>query len=48
MGISTEHFDPYASQRGPRTARRRPLEEVMVNDSAFNRGHLKKRLYEEG
>jgi hypothetical protein len=47
-GISTEHFDPYASQRGPRTARRTPLDEVMVEDSTFNRGHLKKRLYEEG
>jgi hypothetical protein len=47
-GISTDHFDPYASQRGPQTARRRPLEEVMVEDSTFNRGHLKKRLYEEG
>jgi hypothetical protein len=47
-GISTEHFDPYAHQRGPRTARRIPLEEVMVENSTFNRGHLKKRLYEEG
>lgn len=47
-GISTEHFDPYASQRGPRTAKRRPLEEVMVEDSSFNRGHLKKRLYDDG
>ena len=47
-GISTAHFDPYAYQRGPRTARRQPLEEVMVEDSAFNRGHLKNRLYEEG
>jgi hypothetical protein len=47
-GISTEHFDPYASQRGPRKAMRRPLEEVMVEDSSFNRGHLKARLYEEG
>lgn len=46
--ISTEHFDPYAYQRGPRTSKRRRLEEVMVEDSSFNRGHLKKRLYEEG
>ena len=47
-GISTAHFDPYARQRGPRTARRIPLAEVMVENSSFNRGHLKNRLYEEG
>jgi hypothetical protein len=47
-GISTDHFDPYANQRGPRTNRRRSLEEVMVENSTFNRGHLKKRLYDEG
>ena len=47
-GISTDHFDPYAGQRGPRTARRTPLAEVMVEDSTFNRGHLKARLFEEG
>lgn len=47
-GISTEHFDPYATQRSPRTSGRRPLEEVLVENSTFNRGQLKKRLYEEG
>ncbi len=47
-GISTAHFDPYASQRGPRRDRRRLLSEVMVENSTFNRGHLKKRLYDEG
>jgi hypothetical protein len=47
-GISIDHFDPYASQRGPRTARRKPLSEVMVENSSFNRGHLKYRLYDEG
>ena len=47
-GISTEHFDPYAFQRGPRKAARKPLQEVMIEDSTFNRGHLKNRLYEEG
>ena len=34
--------------RGPRKAARKPLEEVMVENSTFNRGHLKARLYEEG
>lgn len=47
-GISTAHFDPYAHQRGPRQNKRRPLEEVMVENSSFNRGHLKQRLYDEG
>jgi 5-methylcytosine-specific restriction endonuclease McrA len=47
-GISTSHFDPYANARGPRIGRRRPLEEVIVENSSFNRGHLKQRLYEEG
>lgn len=47
-GIPTDHFDPYASQRGPRPSVRRPLEEVLVEDSTFNRGHLKQRLYDEG
>jgi hypothetical protein len=47
-GIPTRHFDPYAHQRGPRTAKRKPLAEVMVENSTFNRGHLKRRLYDEG
>jgi hypothetical protein len=47
-GISTAHFDPYASQRGPRKGKRKPLSEVMVEDSSYNRGHLKDRLYNEG
>jgi hypothetical protein len=47
-GISTKHFDPYANQRGHRTRKRVPLVEVMIEDSTFNRGHLKRRLYEEG
>ena len=34
-GISTAYFDPYARQRGPQTARRTPLAEVMVENSAF-------------
>src|SRR3954464_14495038 len=47
-GISTYHFDPYASQRGLRRHQSRPLSEVMVENSTFNRGHLKNRLYREG
>jgi transposase-like protein len=44
--ISTEHFDP--GRRPRRTsARRTPISEVLVEHSAFNRGHLKARLYAE-
>jgi hypothetical protein len=46
--IPTQHFDPYASQRGPRSRDRKPLAEVMVENSSFSRGHLKWRLYDEG
>jgi HNH endonuclease len=45
-GISTAHFDPYASSRGPRP--RIPLEEILVRDSSYSRNHLKERLYEAG
>jgi hypothetical protein len=46
-GISTDHFDPYAANRGPRPGRK-PLAEILVEGSAFSRGHLKLRLYEAG
>jgi hypothetical protein len=47
-GIPTEHFDPYASQRGSRSRRARiPLSEILREGSAYHRGHLKERLYEE-
>ncbi len=45
-GISTDHFDPYASSRGPR--RVTPLEAILVEGSGYSRGHLKRRLLEEG
>jgi hypothetical protein len=45
-GISTEHFDPYASLRGSGTTRRRSLSEILVKGSTFSRNHLKERLYE--
>ncbi len=46
-GISTEHFDPYARARGPRSSRT-PLEEILVENSSYNRSSLKRRLFEEG
>lgn len=44
-GIPTDHFDPYATSRGPRKSRM-PLDEILVEDSTYSRGHLKRRLYE--
>jgi transposase-like protein len=46
--ISTEHMDPNWVLRGPRRPARIPLEEILVANSAYNRQHLKDRLYEAG
>jgi hypothetical protein len=47
-GIPTEHFDPkWALRQRPRE-HATPLADVLVEDSTFNRGHLKRRLYDEG
>jgi len=45
--ISTDHFDPYARQRGSRNPLRQ-LSEVLVENSTYSRGHLKARLFREG
>jgi hypothetical protein len=48
-GISTDHFDPnWASRRGNHPPRQIPLDEVLVENSTYGRGHLKRRLYETG
>jgi hypothetical protein len=47
-GISTEHFDPYKTQRGQRSPDATPLEAILVEDSTYSRNHLKRRLYDEG
>ena len=47
-GISIEHWDPYAAVRGQGPRRRRPLSEILVENSSFSRHHLKNRLYSEG
>lgn len=44
--ISTDHFDQSAKRRYRHRAR--PLEEILVADSTYNRGSLKRRLYAEG
>lgn len=45
-GISTAHFDPNVMRHRGRTGR--PLAEILVEDSTYNRGSLKRRLYAEG
>ena len=47
-GISTDHFDPAAARRLTRRVRAIPLEEVMVEDSTYPRGKLKRRLFATG
>jgi hypothetical protein len=46
-GIPTDHFDPAVVRARVRRARKRPLEEILVENSTYNRGNLKRRLYEE-
>ena len=46
-GVSMDHFDPKWSVRvTPKRAL--PLEEVLVENSTYDRGKLKRRLYTEG
>ena len=45
--IPTDHFDPHAANRVA-TRPRRPLSEILVENSTYQRGALKKRLYGEG
>lgn len=46
--ISTDHFDPYAGVMDRIRKPKRPLSEVMVENSTYSRSNLKPRLYEEG
>jgi hypothetical protein len=46
--ISTEHFNQNWVLRGPRTRRAKPLSEVLVENSGYNRTKLKARLYDTG
>jgi hypothetical protein len=47
--IPTDHFDPYAHRRQRRSVSvARPLEEVLVEGSTYDRGSLKRRLFETG
>jgi hypothetical protein len=46
--ISTDHFDPNWVLRGPRPRKTIPLDEVLVEQSHYHRGNLKRRLYTTG
>ena len=48
--ISVEHFDPHSTQRrgGRHAMKARPLSEILVERSTYNRTQLKERLYREG
>ena len=49
-GISTDHFDSAAISSAAlrRSNKAIPLEEILVEESTYNRAHLKRRLYEAG
>jgi hypothetical protein len=47
-GISTDHFDADQARRNALWKPKRPLDEIMVRDSTYSRGHLKRRLLDEG
>jgi hypothetical protein len=46
--IPTDHFDPHAHVRSQLRPPLIPLERVLVEHSTYNRGSLKKRLFETG
>lgn len=46
LGLDTTHFDPWRDAHRTRAAI--PLEDVLVVGSTYNRGHLKRRLLDEG
>lgn len=47
-GISTADFDPNVARREAGRRRGRPLDEILVVNSSYSRGALKRRLYREG
>jgi predicted RNA-binding Zn-ribbon protein involved in translation (DUF1610 family) len=46
--ICTDHFDPYAGVMERIRQPKRPLGEVLVENSTYSRSNVKMRLYEEG
>lgn len=48
LGVSIEHFDPYARSRERSRRDRTPLEKILVEGSDYSRSTLKRRLYDAG
>ena len=48
LGISIDHFDPYASTRERIRRERTPLASILIEGSTYSGGCLKQRLYESG
>jgi hypothetical protein len=48
LGISTDHFDPYAAVRRRTPGRRIPLDQILIEGSTYSRTSLKRRLFETG
>jgi hypothetical protein len=46
--VSIDHFEPNWSLRHTRDYRATPLDEILVENSPYHRGHLKRRLYDSG
>lgn len=46
--ISTEHFDPARVREANVRTRKRPLKELLVENSSCSRQNLKRRLFQEG
>jgi hypothetical protein len=46
-GIDLSHFDPDAVRNASLNRPQIPIEQILVNGSTYNRGHLKRRLYDE-
>lgn len=46
--IPTDHFDPNWALRRRNGDRRKGLDEILVRNSTYSRGHLKERLFDEG
>lgn len=46
--INIDHFDPHAHKRhGWKLCEKTPLSVILIENSSFNTGHLKKRLLDE-
>lgn len=47
-GISIDHFEPNWALRAERPRRAMPLKQILIENSSYNRGALKRRLYDSG